>query len=58
LIKKFLRELQYKHVIDDAEILVGGAPWLHAGLIELGMNFRHETLGDRNPVQRVSQEIK
>ena len=56
--KVFLRELQDKHVIDDAEFLVYGAPWLHAGLFELGMHFRHETHGDRNPVERVFQEIK
>ena len=56
--KVFLRELQDKHVIDDAEFLVDGAPWLHAGLFELGMHFRHETHGDRNPVERVFQEIK
>ena len=56
--KLFLRELQDKHAIDDAEFLVDGAPWLHAGLFELGMHFRHETYGDRNPVERVFQEIK
>ena len=56
--KVFLRELQDKHAIDDAEFLVDGAPWLHAGLFELGMHFRHETHGDRNPVERVFQEIK
>jgi transposase-like protein len=56
--KLFLRELQDKHAIDDAEFLVDGAPWLHAGLFELGMHFRHETHGDRNPVERVFQEIK
>ena len=56
--KVFLRELQNKHAIDDAEFLVDGAPWLHTGLFELGMHFRHETFGDRNPVERVFQEIK
>ena len=56
--KVFLRALQDKHAIDDAEFLVDGAPWLHAGLFELGMHFRHETHGDRNPVERVFQEIK
>ena len=56
--KLFLRELQDKHAIDDAEFLVDGAPWLHAGLFELGMHFRHETHGNRNPVERVFQEIK
>ena len=56
--KWFLQELQEKHDIDDAEFFVDGAPWLHAGLFELGMHFRHETHGDRNPVERVFQEIK
>jgi len=56
--KLFLRELQDKHAIDDAEFLVDGAPWLHAGLFELGMHFRHEIHGDRNPVERVLQEVK
>ncbi|MFB6198666.1 MAG: IS6 family transposase, partial [Halobacteriaceae archaeon] len=56
--KMFLRELQEKHSINDAEFFVDGAPWLQAGLFELGMHFRHETHGDRNPVERVFQEIK
>jgi len=54
----FLNELQDKHDIEDAEFFVDGAPWLHAGLFVLGMHFRHETHGDRNPVERVFQEIK
>jgi transposase-like protein len=58
LTKMVLRELQDKHAIDDAEFLVDGAPWLHAGLFELGIHFRHERDGDRNPVERIFQEIK
>lgn len=58
LTKLFLRELEEKHVIDDTEFFVDGAPWLHAGLFELGMHFHHETFGERNPVERVFQEIK
>lgn len=58
LTKKFLRELDQKHAIDDAEFLVDGAPWLQAGLHELGMYFRHETFGPRKPVERVFQKIK
>lgn len=54
----FLRELNEKHDVDDAEFLVDGAPWLQAGLFELGMHFRHETFGERNPVKRIFQEIK
>ena len=54
----FLAELAEKHHVEDAEFLVDGAPWLQAGLFELGMHFRHETFGERNPVERVFQEIK
>lgn len=56
--KIFLSELDEKHDIRDAEFFVDGAPWLQAGLFELGVHFRHETFGDRNPVERVFQEIK
>ena len=56
--KLFLRALQDKHAMDDTESLVDGAPWLHAGLFELGIHFRHETHGDRNPIERVFQVIK
>jgi len=49
LTKMFLRDPTQKQAIDDAEFLVDGAPWLHAALFELGMHFRHETFGDRNP---------
>jgi transposase-like protein len=55
--KMFLRELAEKHDVEDAEFLVDGAPWLQAGLFELGMHFRHETFGERNPVERIFQEI-
>lgn len=58
LTKMFLRELKKKHAVENAEFFVDGAPWLHAGLFELGMHFRHETFGERNPVERVFQEIK
>lgn len=56
--KMFLQELSNKHSVEDAEFFVDGAPWLQAGLFELGMHFRHETHGDRNPVERVFQEVK
>lgn len=58
LTKMFLRELSAKHDVEDAEFFVDGAPWLQAGLFELGMHFRHETHGERNPVERVFQEVK
>jgi transposase-like protein len=58
LTKRFLRELDQKHDVNDTEFLVDGAPWLQAGLHELGMHFRHKTFGERNPVERVFQEVK
>jgi transposase-like protein len=54
----FLEEIDEKHEVRNAEFLIDGAPWLHAGLHELGGHFRQETFGDRNPVERVFQEIK
>lgn len=54
----FLEELAEKHAVDDAEFLVDGAPGLKAVLFELGMHFRHETFGERNPVERPFPEIK
>ena len=56
--KMFLWELEEKHDIEDAEFYVDRAPWLHAGLHELGMHYRHDTHGDRNPVERIFQKIK
>jgi len=54
----FLEEIDEKHEVRDAEFLVYGAPWLHAGLRELGVHVRQRTFGDQNPVERVFQEIK
>lgn len=42
LTKIFFRKLKEKHVFDDAEFFVDGAPWLHAGLFELGTHLRRE----------------
>ena len=56
--KNFLDELAEKHAVEDAEFLVDGAPWLQAALFERGLAFRHETFGERNPVERAFQEIK
>ena len=58
LTKMFLWELKENHPIDDVEFFADGAPWLHAGLFELGMHFRHETFGERYPIERIFQEIK
>jgi len=54
--KLFLTELEEPR-IQNAEFFVNKAPWLHAGLFEPGTHFRHETHEDRNPVERVFQEI-
>ena len=54
----FLEELSEKHDLDEPEFLVDKAPWLQAALYERGLAFRHETFGDRNPVERAFQEIK
>lgn len=51
--KMFLRTLNEKHSVDDAEFFVDCVPWLQAGLFELGMHFRDETHWERNPVERV-----
>lgn len=56
--KLLLHELGDKHDIEDTEFLVDGAPWLQAALYERGLGFRHETFGDRNPVERAFQESK
>lgn len=56
--KIFLSELEEKHEIEDARFLVDGAPWLQAALYERGLVFRHVTFGDRNPGERIFQEIK
>jgi transposase-like protein len=56
--KMFLRELTNKQAIADTEFFVDCAPWLDGGLFELGLHFRHETFGERNPVESVFQEIK
>jgi transposase-like protein len=53
-----LIEVETSGKVDEAEFLVDGAQWLQADLFGLGMHFRHETFGDRNPVERSFQEIK
>jgi transposase-like protein len=54
----FLEELDEKHEVRNTEFLVDGAPWLHAGLHEIGVYLRQKTFSDRNPVEGVFQEIK
>lgn len=56
--KIFLSESEEKPKIEDARFLVDGASWLQAALYERGLVFRHVTFGDRNPVERIFQEIQ
>jgi putative transposase len=54
----FIAELLEKHDLDDAVFLVDGAPWLHGALHRHGCDWRHETHGRRNAVERVFKEVK
>jgi transposase-like protein len=58
MIEFFLDDLNQKHDVQDAVFLVDGAPWLHADLHRFDLQPRHETFGERNPIERVFQEIK
>ena len=53
-----MSDLDEKHDIRDAEFFVNGTPWLQTGLFELGLQFHHETLGERNLAERIFQVIK
>lgn len=57
-IEFFLNDLNQKHDVQDAEFFVDGAPWLHAALHRFDIKATHETFGERNPIERVFQEIK
>jgi transposase-like protein len=54
----FLGELREKHAVEDAVFLVDGAPWLHAACHRYGLQFQHETYGDRNSAERVFKRLK
>jgi len=54
----FLEELLEKHDLEETLFLVDGAPWLHGALHRYGCDFRHETYGRRNAVERVFKEVK
>lgn len=58
LTEHFVSQLREKHTVDDATFLVDGAPWLQTALHRIGLEFRHETNGDRNSVERVFKEVK
>jgi len=58
LAEMFLSELREKHLVDDATVLVDGAPWLQAACHRNGFRFQHGTHGNRNAVECVFREIK
>ena len=58
LTEMFLSELREKHLVDDATVLVDGAPWLQAACHRHGLRFQHVTHGNRNAIERVFREVK
>lgn len=58
LSEHFISQLKAKHAVEDGLFLVGGAPWLQSALFRHSLEFRHETNGDRNSVERVFKEVK
>jgi transposase-like protein len=58
LTEMFLAELEEKHLVDDALLLVDGAPWLQAACHRHCLRFQHESHGNRNAVERVFKELK
>jgi transposase-like protein len=58
LTEMFLAELREKHLVDDATVLVDGAPWLQAACHRHGFRFQHAIHGNRNAVERVLREVK
>lgn len=58
LTERFLRELRSEHDVEGATFLVDGAPWLQTALERCGLQYRHETVGDRTAVERVYTEVK
>ncbi len=58
LTDRFLAELREKHDVDDTVFLVDSGQWLHGSLHRDGLDFRHETRGNRNAVERLFQGIE
>jgi transposase-like protein len=54
----FMAEIREKSRVEDALVLLDGAPWLKATCHQYGLRFRHETHGNRNSVERVLREVK
>lgn len=58
LTQRFLREIRSKHDVEDVTFLVDGVPWLQTALDRAGLDYRHETVGDRTAVERGYIETK
>ena len=53
-----VEELIERHQLEDTEFLVDGAPWLHAALTHYGYEFRHETHGRKNAIERIFKAVE
>ncbi len=51
-----LAEFGKNHLVDDVVVLVKSAPWLQAALHRHGLDYRYETHGNRNTVERIFRE--
>jgi transposase-like protein len=58
LAQQFLAEISEKHDVANAVFLVDGLHSLQAACHRAGYDFRYETHGNRNAVERVFREIK
>ncbi|GGL65107.1 IS6 family transposase [Halocalculus aciditolerans] len=54
----FLAELRDKHLVDDAVSLVDSPLWMQAALHRRGFDYRYETHGNRNGIERIFRELK
>ncbi|UHH26681.1 IS6 family transposase [Halobacterium noricense] len=56
--RSFFAKLREKHDVDDAVVLVDGAPTLKDACNRHGLRFQYEKHGNRNAVERVFREMK
>lgn len=54
----FLRDLRDLHDVEAATFLVDRGQWLHAELDEHDLDYRHETHGERNAIERIYTQVK
>ncbi|MDY6765218.1 MAG: IS6 family transposase [Halobacteria archaeon] len=58
LTKRFLKELEQKHDIENSTFLIDQAPWLKSACHQLNLHFQHSTHGKRNSVERLFKKLK